>query len=598
MSKGSVDVEKYNINAISEFVKSTTDDIIKTAMDSKGLSLDEYEKRLNKKNRLERAIQDCPHGNLQDKIFVKDFILDLISLTYKIDENNINFIIYFDHPKYLSIQDKFDILLYHYKKQVGKSALYSLIKKYNLDEAKKNKSDYYYCIDEKDIEKIYDEEYINLSFEDKLQIVVQRIYSLKYGYNCIDEILYMAIDGVSGGVSGIPENFAVDNSLEMEDYINQMDSDKIPRAYDSVWIFFMGKSIHLRFLSFRSEAELKRICTQIYSYDNPGNLSKSKGYIVNELEDGSRIVVLRPPFCESWSFFVRKFETPDKTLKGLINGKGSDITIKFLTYLMKGCRTTAVTGSQGTGKTTLILAMIEYIYSFLNLRVLELAFELHIRNRFPMRNVITMRETDTVSGQAALDVAKKTDGSVNIIGEVASHQVASWMIQSGQVASLFTVFSHHAKTFKMLIKSLRNSLLSTGLFNNESIAEEQVIEVINFDIHLENEHGKRYIERITECIPIETQEYSEDFLKDQSTTKKIGHFMNTMYQYFQKTTERKLFNSKNIIEYDSEKDEYTVKNPISENNVREMLKRMVKEDREEFLKFLEENGLREKKVNG
>ena len=42
---------------------------------------------------------------------------------------------------------------------------------------------------------------------------------------------------------------------------------------------------------------------------------------------------------------------------------------------------------------------------------------------------------------------KKTDGSVNIIGEVATDPVASWMIQAAQVASKFTLFTHHAKTF-------------------------------------------------------------------------------------------------------------------------------------------------------
>lgn len=596
MARQYIDIEKFNLNAICDYVKNTTDEIIKTAMDSRGVSVEDYEKRQNKKRRLEEAIQSCPHGNIQDKMFVKDFILDLLEVTYKIDHTSINYIIYFDKEEYLSIQDKFDILIYKYKKQYGKRALYEFIRKYGLDEQKKVDNDYNYCITKEEIEKIYEGENTELTFEDKLQIIVQRIYSLKYGYNCVDELLYMAIDGVSGGVSGIPENFAVDNSLDMQDYLNKIDSAKTPKAYDSIWIFFSGKSIHLKFLSFGSEGELKRVCEQIYSYDNPGNLSKSKGYIVNELEDGSRVVVLRPPFCESWAFFIRKFETPDKTLKGLIHGSGSDVVICLISYLMKGCRTTAVTGSQGTGKTTLILAMVEHIYSVFNLRVLEMAFELHIRNRFPGRNVVTIRETDTVTGQAGLDVLKKTDGAVNIVGEVANHTVASFMIQSGQVASLFTVFSHHAKTFKMLIKSLRNSLLSTGLFNNEAVAEEQVVEVINFDIHLENEYGKRYIERITECISADEEEaYSSDFLEEISTGKKLNQFMKTMFQYFKKTTDRKLFHARNIIEYNMERDEYMVKNPISEKNIKEMLKRMVKEDRPEFLRFLEENNLRERR---
>jgi len=61
------------------------------------------------------------------------------------------------------------------------------------------------------------------------------------------------------------------------------------------------------------------------------------------------------------------------------------------------------------------MAMIENIYETMNLRITETAFELHLRKIYPTRNILSMRETETVSGQDCLDVQKKTDGSVNII---------------------------------------------------------------------------------------------------------------------------------------------------------------------------------------
>ena len=86
------------------------------------------------------------------------------------------------------------------------------------------------------------------------------------------------------------------------------------------------------------------------------------------------------------------------------------------------------------------------------------------------------------------------------------------MIQSAQVASKFTLFTHHAKTFPNLITALRNSMLRAGTFTDETIAEEQVVSVLNFDIHLVKDfRGRRYIERVTECIPIEDKgEYTYD----------------------------------------------------------------------------------------
>ena len=71
-----------------------------------------------------------------------------------------------------------------------------------------------------------------------------------------------------------------------------------------------------------------------------------------------------------------------------------------------------------------------------------------------------------------------------------------------QVASLFTLFTHHAKQQRFGL-FLRNSLLKCEMFSNEKIAEQQVVSVLDFDIHLARDYeGKRYIERITEIVEI------------------------------------------------------------------------------------------------
>ena len=67
----------------------------------------------------------------------------------------------------------------------------------------------------------------------------------------------MNIDGVSGGVSGLPQIFLSQVAQTDGDYLNQIAEHKLPRACDSIWIFFQGKSIRLAFLSFETEAELK-----------------------------------------------------------------------------------------------------------------------------------------------------------------------------------------------------------------------------------------------------------------------------------------------------------------------------------------------------
>ncbi len=74
---------------------------------------------------------------------------------------------------------------------------------------------------------------------------------------------------------------------------------------------------------------------------------------------------------------------------------------------MRGARITAITGSQGSGKTTLLMSLVQHIYPTMTLRVQEMAFELHLRKLYPYRNILTFKETETVSGQAGLDLQKR-----------------------------------------------------------------------------------------------------------------------------------------------------------------------------------------------
>ena len=439
---------------------------------------------------------------------------------------------------------------------------------------------------------------MDLKFEDKLSVVVQRIYQHYKGYSSIDEIRDMNIDGISGGVSGLPESFLSQVAqTSSSDYLTQVSEHKVPRACDSIWIFFQGKSIRLAFLSFGTEAELKRVCQNIYKYNNPGQLSDTNGYKINEMKDGSRVVVVRPSFSETWAFFVRKFDVKRSTLEQWFKGEpGCDDSIALLKYLVKGARIISITGEQGCGKTTMLMGMIENIYETMNIRVQETAFELHLRKIYPTRNILTFRETDTISGQEGLDVQKKTDGSVNIIGEVATDPVASWMIQAAQVASKFTLFTHHAKTFPNLVTALRNSMLRTGVFKNEKTAEEQVVQVLNFDIHLKKDFkGKRYVERITECIPIESKnEYTYDHRNEKTLEGKFDKFFDNATQYFTKTTDKELYQYRNILEYVD--GEYKITNPITDENLVEMRNNMDDTDREEFDKFVEKHWKKAKRA--
>ena len=551
-------------------IKESFSSILNTNVSELRLKKAEMKKRENLKIKLKKALRTCSYGDIGQKEYVKDYIKELLQRQFHVNENNINQMIPFHERNLLSCQDKFEILLHLAKKEYGYDALEFLIKNYGLDEKKYNERGAYYQITEEDIEQIFDNNFYTLSFGDKLDILTQRIYQMYKGHGVIDEIRDMKIDGISGGVSG-----------GIKHIYNYMEELKNPlvgqfeKGYHNVWIMFHGKTIYLSFLSFQNQQELERICKNIYRYNQPGQLSASCGYKVNDLYDGARVVVVRPPFSETWAFFLRKFENSRYLkIEDLIIDHNSNLPIQLMRWLIKGCQVIGITGEQGCGKTTLLKSLVQFIDQTYTLRIQELVFELSLRNLYPDRNIITFRETEGVSGQEGLDLQKKTDGVVNILGEVASAPVAAWVVQLSQVGTKMTMFTNHATSTQKLIEYFRNSLLSTNLFHNEKIAEEQVIHTINFDIHMSKDRdGHRYIERITEIIPLKREP-----LEDHN-------ICSYMKEYLHQGIQEHPYTLVDLLVY--EEGEYRLVNKISKEKIAMIQSNLEIEERGMFEEFLE-----------
>lgn len=584
---------KYTIAGMTDYAKTALNDMTTSNIEHLGLSEEEYNRRTNQRLKLRKSLKGCSTGDLEDKNYVKNTLFDLFLKTYGLNEENINWVIPFDNKKLLTFQDKFEILISLFKKKSGYGALTDIIETYKLGELKSDEdSDYHeesYKITDKEIDHVFAKEYKKLTFEEKLMIIIQRIYQGYKGFSVIDEIRDMRIDGVSGGVSGIPID-QIEPWDDMNHFAKHINMKSKPLSHDSVWILFKGKPIHFEFLSFGSENELKRVCQNIYRYNNPGQLTDTNGFIINQMKDGSRVVVVRPGFAESWAFFVRKFDAEKASLEELVSKdiKNRQLLINTVRFIVRGDRVNAVTGAMGAGKTLFLMAMAGEMYKTHALRVHEMEFELHLRKLFPKWGVLTIRETESISGQTGLDTFKKTDGTAYMLGEVATDEVVPFLVQMAQQAT--TSFSHHAKTLRDLVEYLRNSLLKMRVFSNELIAEQQIVKVLDFDIHLvRKRNGLRYAERITECIPL--MEEHEDIPFNIRDTKDSEHrmimFMETFIKIFKKQTNRKLFTERNIVEYRN--GEYVAVNPISERNFKLIMDVLTDQDQLIFKQFVKEN---------
>jgi len=579
-------VDEYDsIEKVVETVKTEVINLLREDF-SMSLSEEEFNKLYKRKARINNALKNCVYGIDSAKILVIDLIRGIIA--EKVPPQKVTELLGLDETGEPSAHIKFEILMYKYKKRYGKKALAKWIEKYHFDEERlaedsTSSNDKAYYITEEDLNRSYREENIQLTIEEQIDILSILVYQRYKGFGIIDTLREMDINGFNCGTSG---------SILYN--LNKV-SDGTFRANKSVWLYYQGKYIHLRFMDFGTEEELRRVIQLMIRYGNPGPLTAKRGYLVNTMYDKSRILAIRPPASEYWAVFVRKFNLTDISPEALIikpyTHKG-ELAIGLLEFLMRGHVTSAVTGRQGAGKTTLMSSIVRYIDPRFTIRVLELAPELYLRELYPTRNILSVQETTYVTAAELQDALKKSDGTVSIVGEVATDAVAARMIQMGQVASLFTIFSHHANTTKDLVFALRNSLANTnGFSNNLSIAEKQVTDVVKCDIHLNyTPDGKRYIERITEIIQLEEGAPYPDY----DPNNPVDSMNRITKEYYERITDRVGFITRDILRYDLDTHTYIPVNRFSKQLEEKIRSNLGKELQAKFDYFmLKEWGPRE-----
>lgn len=151
---------------------------------------------------MRKALKGCVSGSISDKTYVKNLIADLLTRTIGLNKSNADEVMMFAEPDRLTAQDRFEIVFYLYRQQFGTDALSRMIDTYDLGKLRleaNSEDGGSYCISEQDIQYVFECEYRELEFREKVEIIVQRIYQNYKGFSVVDEIRDQRIDGVSGG---------------------------------------------------------------------------------------------------------------------------------------------------------------------------------------------------------------------------------------------------------------------------------------------------------------------------------------------------------------------------------------------------------------
>ena len=243
---------------------------------------------------------------------------------------------------------------------------------------------------------------------------------------------------------------------------------------------------------------------------------------------------------------------------------------------------------QNTGKTTLMKGYIDY-FRYVNIRVLEMSFELNLNEIYPDRNVFCTKPTEWATSTEVQDVLKKTDGYLSMVGEIAEDIVAANAMKFGLVASASTIFSHHGNDYQGLIDGLTGSLLSCGMYKDYNIAQQLVLDVVKHNVHL-NFHGKlRVIEYIEEIVKGEVIVPYPNVKHSAGVTEAIDQVAALNREYYQRTTDRVRYSRREIIRFNKKTNTYEANEWYTKERFEAILNRLPENLQGEFIQFFKDN---------
>lgn len=593
------DVHREDRLTIDSLVEKSKRGIVDMMNDSEvyGASGEEFDSLYKRQQRIKKARNDCVYGIPKAKVLMKSLIAGIIQDILP-DDDSVDTVIDLN-GKFIDRMIKFEILAHFLcqRKDIGKNLIDYLFTKYKVDTVKYDIEDGtvpHYKWSNEELDHIYSEEInFTITYLDKLKILATLVYQKLTGLGCIDTVMDLAIDGLNMGASG----------SVLADTLNR--GPEVPRYTRSLWLLYHGKYIHAEFFDFKTGNEMRRIVQLATRYNSPGALTEKKAAQVATRYNQSRVLAWRPPVAECWAMFVRNFDLGDMTLLKLLDPpkkdrdtgdickdeegnvihlyKNAKMLYYLIRFLMEGQVSTGFTGRQSAGKTTLMKYAFKGMDARLTVRVLELSFEMYLREIYPHRNMAAVQETQWESAASLQDYMKKSDAAISIIGEVATDIVAARMLQMGQVSSIFIVFSHHAVTARDLVLAITNSVVAaSGGSATPDTVLPQVLDVIKVDVHLNFDvDGNRYVERVTEIRKV--QDDTTFMPIDKSDIEYCRAYNERVY--YIKQTERSTFKTVDILHFDKETFTYVADEFMSRELTEHICQRLSEEREAEFVEF-------------
>ena len=309
------------------------------------------------------------------------------------------------------------------------------------------------------------------------------------------------------------------DSLKNYDILTELLDDKsvgeiMINAYDEIFIDKNGKYQKWD-KTFESKDQLDNIIQQIVGKINR-IVNVSNPIVDARLADGSRVHIVLPPIAiKGATVTIRKF--PERiTMRKLIEyGSIDSETADFLKELVKAGYNIFISGGTGSGKTTFLNALSEFIPDDDRVITIEDSAELNISH---VKNLVSLETRDkNVEGEGEINMqmliraALRMNPDRIVVGEVRGKEALDMLqaMNTGHDGSLST--GHANSSYDML------SRLETMVLMAENLPllaiRQQIASSIDILVHLVKlKNKKRVVYEITELTELKGDSYTTNKL--------------------------------------------------------------------------------------
>lgn len=263
--------------------------------------------------------------------------------------------------------------------------------------------------------------------------------------------------------------------------------------------------------NFTSDEKLEDVIQKIVSKTN--RMVNEKSPIVDtRLDNGSRVnVVLNPISLDGAALTIRRFPDNPINMKRLVEtGSISEEMSEYLKISMQTGKNILICGGTGTGKTTFLNALSDYIGRDERVITIEDSAELQLRN-IPNLIRLECRDANTqgvgeINIRTLIKTALRMRPDRLIVGEVRGAEAVDLLqaLNTGHAGSLSTI---HANSCTDVFSRLE-TLTLMGMDIPLEAVRRQIASAIHLIVHLvRTENKERKVNSICKLIGYEDGEY-------------------------------------------------------------------------------------------